>query len=61
LLQKVKKLDARVKQPLKGQLSIAKELREKGFSFTEISSWLAKNGIAVHASTICRALGGGRK
>jgi hypothetical protein len=61
LLQKVKKLDTRVRQPLKGQLEIAKELREKGFTFTEIASWLAENGIAVHPATICRTLKGGRR
>jgi hypothetical protein len=61
LLQKVKKLDTRVRQPLKGQLEIAKELREKGFTFTEIASWLAENGIAVHPATICRALQGGSR
>ncbi len=58
LLRKVKTLDTRIKKPLKGQLELAKELREKGYSFAEISAWLSENGIAVHPSSICRALKG---
>jgi len=54
LLAKAREESPRVLGPLRGQLQVAIELRKKGMSYEEISTWLSRNGLRVHATTICK-------
>lgn len=58
LLRKAKGIAKRVRKPLRGQLDVAIELRKKGLSYAEISTWLGQNGKAVHESTISKYVKG---